>query len=91
MATREPAVAPAGLRNPLRRRVATSALLVLRAHFGHPEVLGLLGEAVVHQMMGMVEVGEVVAEAVEAVTLEGAPSPTTPTRSESLLQATRSS
>ena len=82
-------MAPAGPRNPLRRRVVTSALLVLRAHFGHPEVLGLLGEAAVHQMMGMVEVGEVVAAAVEAVTLEGAPTPATPTRSESLLQATK--
>ena len=56
----------AGLRNPLRRVIKMSILPALRAHFGHPESLGLLGEAAGHLMIQMA-VGAVVVEVAAAV------------------------
>ena len=54
----------------------TNALQHLRAHFDHPEVAGLLGEAADHPiLMVVVEVGVVVAAA-EAVLGMALPAPT---------------
>ena len=83
-ATTETQEAPAGPRSPLHRGTVTNVLLILRAHFGHPEGFILLGEAVDHQMTQMVVVGEAVVAAAKAVALEGALSPATPTTSGSL-------